>query len=157
MKDYKRITHMHERASTRLVRTVCIVIGTMAVIVGVVGIIIPLLPTTPFLLLAAACYARSSRRLYDWLISNRWCGRYVRSYRAGEGIPVRVKALTILLLWLTIGFSALIIVSNVIVKITLLLVAIGVTKHVMLLPTYKATGQKKISIEPVCRDCTVED
>ncbi|MGD9380161.1 MAG: YbaN family protein [candidate division WOR-3 bacterium] len=157
MRDYQRTTRASEKASTRLVRTVCIVIGTMAVVVGVIGIVIPLLPTTPFLLLAAACYARSSRRLYDWLISNRWCGKYVRSYREGEGISVGVKALTIFLLWLTIGLSALFIVSNIIVKITLLLIAIGVTAHILLLPTFRATGQKKSSITPVCRDCSAKD
>jgi hypothetical protein len=90
-------------------------------------------------------------------MSNRWCGKYVRSYREGEGIPVRVKALTVFLLWLTISFSALFIVSNIIVKITLLLIAIGVTAHVILLPTCKATGQKKNSIVPVCRDCSAKD
>ncbi len=148
---------MDARGPKRIERIVCIVVGSIAVVVGIIGIVVPLLPTTPFLLLAAACYARSSQRLYNWLMSNKWCGKYIKSYRSGAGIPVKAKALSIVLLWLTIGFSVFLIVSNLLVKITLLLIAIGVTVHVMLLPTYRDTIQKKNRMAPNYRDCSVED
>ena len=89
-----------------LIRTLLLVSGTLCVVLGVLGMFLPVLPTTPFLLLAAICYARSSKRFYNWLMTNRWCGAYIRNYREGRGIPLKQKVLTILLLWLTIGYAA---------------------------------------------------
>jgi uncharacterized membrane protein YbaN (DUF454 family) len=97
---------------------------------GILGIFLPLLPTTPFLLLAAACYARSSPRLYRWLHENRWFGAYLTNYRAGRGLPVRAKVITIAILWLAIGIS--IVVTPILwVRILLLLIASGVTMHLL--------------------------
>ncbi|MBT6146043.1 MAG: YbaN family protein, partial [Gemmatimonadetes bacterium] len=72
-------------------RILFFVIGTMSVVAGVVGILLPLIPTTPFLLLAAWCYARSSERFYRLLLSNRWLGPYIRNYRDGRGMSLRAK------------------------------------------------------------------
>jgi len=93
------------------------------------------LPTTPFLLLAAACYARSSQRFYHWLLYNRWFGNYIRNYRQRRGIPLKVKVLTITLLWVTIGVSAIFAVQSLVVRIILVLIAIGVSIHVLSLKT----------------------
>lgn len=112
--------------------------GSLSVALGVVGMFLPILPTTPFLLLAAACYARSSRRFYVWLLTNRWCGDYIRNYREGRGIPLRQKALTIALLWLTIGASATFAVSIWWVRLLLLVVASAVTLHLLHIPTYRS-------------------
>ena len=68
------------KVRNRLLKSVLISIGTLSVFLGFLGIFIPLLPTTPFLLLAAACYIRSSDRFYQWLIDNKWLGRYIRDY-----------------------------------------------------------------------------
>ncbi len=65
-----------------------IVAGTICVCLGVAGIFLPLLPTTPFLLLAAVCYAGSSPRFYHWLMNNRWFGRYIKNYREGKGLTL---------------------------------------------------------------------
>ena len=100
---------------------------------GIIGVFIPILPTTPFLLLAAACYMRSSERFYRWLISNRIFGAYVSGYIEGRGMPVRIKILTILLLWLTIGLTVTFGVQNMIIRIVLICVAIGVTTHIILI------------------------
>ncbi len=114
----------------RLIRVVLIIAGTIFVGLGVLGIFLPLLPTTPFLLLAAACYARSSERFYNWLLNNKWFGRYIKNYREGKGIPLKVKVLSISLLWITIIFSAAFIVHNVFIRVILIIIAIGVTIHI---------------------------
>lgn len=111
--------------------------GTLSLGLGVIGIFVPLLPTTPFLLLAAACYARGSRRLHDWLMSRPRLGEYIRRYREGLGIPLLSKIFTIGLLWATISFSALVAVESTAVRVLLFLIAAGVTTHLLTLPTFK--------------------
>jgi len=111
--------------------------GTLSTGLGIIGVFVPILPTTPFLLLAAACYMRSSDRFYRWLINNRIFGAYVRSYIEGRGMPVRVKIFTISLLWLTIGLTVAFGVHNTVVRILLLCVAAGVTVHIALIKKRK--------------------
>ena len=120
-----------------LSRTLLIVCGTLCVALGVVGMFLPVLPTTPFLLLAAVCYARSSRRFYDWLMTNRWCGEYIRNYREGRGIPLKQKVLIALLLWLTIGYAAWFVVSLWWLKLILFGIAVAVTIHLIGIKTLK--------------------
>ena len=98
---------------------------------------LPVLPTTPFLLLAATCYARSSERFYHWLMTNRWFGEYIKNYREGRGIPLKQKVVTILLLWLTIGSTAWLAISQWWVRLILLGIAVGVTIHLAKVKTYK--------------------
>ncbi len=111
--------------------------GTLSIGLGIIGIFVPILPTTPFLLLAAACYMRSSERFYQWLIGNRIFGAYVKNYIEGRGMPARIKVLTILLLWLTIGLTVTFGVQNTIVRVVLICVAIGVTTHIILIKKRK--------------------
>jgi uncharacterized membrane protein YbaN (DUF454 family) len=111
--------------------------GTLSTGLGIIGIFVPILPTTPFLLLAAACYMRSSERFYHWLINNRIFGAYVRNYIEGRGMPIRIKIFTILLLWLTIGLSIAFGVQNIVIRIVLICVAIGVTAHICLIKKRK--------------------
>lgn len=120
-----------------LIRKVLIVAGTLFVGLGIVGIFLPILPTTPFLLLAAACYARSSERFYRWLLNHRWFGKYIRTYQEGKGIPVKAKALSISLIWLTIFSSVIFVVHPLIVRIILIVIAIGVTIYLLSLPTLR--------------------
>lgn len=120
-----------------LTRNLLIMGGTLCVALGIVGMFFPVLPTTPFLLLAAFFYARSSKRFYHWLMTNRWFGDYIRNYREGRGIPLKQKMLTILLLWLTIGYTVLFIVSPGWVKLILLGIAAGVTIHLIKIKTLK--------------------
>jgi uncharacterized membrane protein YbaN (DUF454 family) len=115
--------------SAALKRYLLIALGTMCLAIGIVGIFTPILPTTPFLLLAAFCYLRSSARFHRWLMNNRVFGGYIRSYTEGRGIPLKVKLFTIALLWVTIGISIWL-VANMIVTIVLLVVAVGVTLHI---------------------------
>jgi uncharacterized membrane protein YbaN (DUF454 family) len=130
-----------ERSSRRWVRWLLVAAGFLFVGLGVVGAFLPLLPTTPFLLLAAACFARSSERFYRWLLGNRWFGAYVRDYREGRGIPVRIKIITVGALWVVICLSACLAVSNLVVRIILLLVAAAVTAHILLIRPKKGGGK----------------
>ena len=107
--------------------------GTLSTGLGIIGIFVPILPTTPFLLLAAACYMRSSERFYRWLISNRIFGAYVRNYIEGKGMPIWIKVLTILVLWLTIGLTATFGVQNMVIRIVLICIALGVTTHIIMI------------------------
>ena len=104
---------------------------------GIIGIFMPVLPTTPFLLLAAACYARSSKKFYNWLLTNKWFGNYIRNYLQGKGIPIQVKILAITLLWLTIVLSVIFAVHSLFIRLLLILIAIGVTLHILSVPTLK--------------------
>jgi len=109
--------------------------GTLFVGVAVLGIFLPLLPTTPFLLLAAACYARSSERFYQWLLNQKQLGGHIRNYREKKGIALHIKVLTLSLLWLTIGYSALVAVDILWMRVLLLLIAVAVTVHMLRFPT----------------------
>jgi hypothetical protein len=94
------------------VRYALIAIGTMALVLGVIGIFVPMLPTTPFLLLAAACYLRSSERMHRWLVEHPKLGCYVRDFVSGKGIPLRGKVLALGLMWITSQASWVIVVNR---------------------------------------------
>lgn len=121
----------------KLIRILLISGGTLSVSLGILGIFLPLLPTTPFLLLAAICYARSSEKFYHWLMTNRWCGNYIRNYREGNGLPLKQKVLTIVLLWLTIGHTVLLVITAWPVRLLLFSIAIAVTFHLIRIKTLK--------------------
>lgn len=78
-----------------LARWIWLLLGALAVALGIVGAFLPLLPTTPFMILAAYCFARSSPRAHAWLLNNRWFGQQVRDYYAGKGISVRIKLISV--------------------------------------------------------------
>jgi uncharacterized membrane protein YbaN (DUF454 family) len=124
----------------RLKKQLFCIIGTIFLGIGIIGIFIPILPTTPFLLLAAFCYMRGSPRLYRMLLGNRFVGEYLKNYLEGKGMPVRVKIWTLGLLWLTIGLTIIFAVSSVIVRLLLLAVLIGVTAHILLIKTIRNSG-----------------
>lgn len=128
--------------SNKLRQKILFVAGTVSVGIGVIGIFVPLLPTTPFLLLAAACYMRSSERFYRWLLNNRFFGTYVSNYMEGKGVPLRIKIYTIVLLWGTISLSIFLISPSTVVKIVLLVVAVGVTLHIILLRGVKGNKNR---------------
>jgi uncharacterized protein len=121
----------------KIKKAVLISAGVLCVVLGFIGIFIPILPTTPFLLLAAFFFTRSSNRALHWLENNRWFGKYIRNYRAGLGMPAREKVVTLTLLWLTIGFSAIFLIENGWVRMVLFVVAVGVTAHLMRIKTYR--------------------
>lgn len=135
----KRLPANDRRPGNSLGRVFLIIGGSQALGLALLGVILPLLPTTPLLLLAAVCYGRSSARLYHWMHHNALFGEYLRRYRAREGIPVRVKLFTLGLLWAGILSSALLFIPGRLwpVRIMLLLVAVGVSIHVLTIKTFR--------------------
>lgn len=120
---------------TTLRKGVLAAIGIISVGLGTIGVFLPLLPTTPFLLLAAACFIRSSDRLYNWLIHHRWFGRYIRNYREHRAITLSAKIVTLTLLWCAIGYSAVFVAGTWWLRALLAAIAIGVTTHILILKT----------------------
>lgn len=84
---------------TKTKRMLWIAAGAFFLLLGVIGAILPVLPTTPFLLLTSACWARGSQPFYHWLLHNRFFGRSIRDYIEGRGIPLRTKIWSMMILW----------------------------------------------------------
>ena len=108
--------------------------GLLCVMLGLLGAVLPLLPTTPFLLVAAACFERSSPRLQRWLFSNRLFGDALRRYRNGEGMPRRSKIVLLVMLWGAVGFSLWRLASEPLWWVLLLLICGAVTVHILRIP-----------------------
>jgi hypothetical protein len=121
----------------RLLRWILIITGTFLVGIGILGIFLPLLPTTIFFILAAVCYARSSEKFYVWLMHNRYFGKYIRNYKMGNGMTLASKIVSITLLWTAILISAFYGVENFYIRILLILIAVGVTIHLLWIKTSK--------------------
>jgi uncharacterized membrane protein YbaN (DUF454 family) len=115
--------------------------GIVFTVLGVAGIFLPLLPTTPFLLLAAACFSRSSAPLYAWISQHRFFGKKIQYYRVYKAISLKSKLLSLALLWLTIGYSAFFAVKTIWLKIILFVIAAGVSMHLL---SFRTLTQKMI-------------
>jgi hypothetical protein len=114
-------------------RRLFVVAGSISLALGIIGIILPILPTTPFLLLAAICYMRGSQRLYNALLSNRFVGNYIRNYLEGRGMSLKMKIWTLSLLWIAIILTAVLATDSITIRIILLIVLIGVTTHILMI------------------------
>lgn len=104
-------------------RALLIATGAVAMVFAILGVVLPLLPATPFLLIASACFVRSSDTLYQRLMSNRIFGTYIRNFREGHGIPLRAKIVTLMILWASLAIS---IIRVELVVLELALVGSGV-------------------------------
>ncbi len=118
-----------------LKKIILISAGTISAGLGIAGIFLPVLPTTPFLLLAAYCYSHSSERFYNRLLNNKLCGPYIAAYRNGSGISLRHKITAIATLWITITLSAIFFATALWARILLGIIAIGVTIHLAKMKT----------------------
>ena len=104
--------------------------GFISLILGIIGIALPILPTTPFLLLASAAFAKTSERFDKWLLNNKILGAYIRNYREGKGLPVKIKIITISLLWITIIISILFLMKLFWLQLVLIFIAMAVSIHI---------------------------
>jgi uncharacterized membrane protein YbaN (DUF454 family) len=134
--------------SDKLKRRLFVIAGSIALAIGVIGIIMPVLPTTPFLLLAAICYMRGSQRLYNALLCNRFIGSYVRNYLEGRGMSLKMKIWTLSLLWAAIVCTAVLVTHSLIIRIILAFVLIGVTIHIILIKTVKNNLKPTNNLRP---------
>tara|TARA_B100000029_G_C16963620_1_gene737244 strand:+ start:54 stop:482 length:429 start_codon:yes stop_codon:yes gene_type:complete len=109
--------HKAKESNNLFIKILWISLGSFFVALAALGVALPGLPTTPFLILAAACYIRSSQKLYDWLISNKTFGPYLKDYREGKGIPKKAKILAISMIILFVGSSVIFGIEDQILKI----------------------------------------
>lgn len=122
-------------------RPLLIAAGALSLSVGVVGILLPVLPTTPFLLLTAACWLRSSKRLHDWLLGHPFFGSHLRGYLQHRAVPLRTKIGALVFLWASLGLSA-VLVNSLHVQIALGVVGVAVTVHLVRLKTLRQDDGK---------------
>ena len=119
-------------------KTLFVLLGAVSLLLGLVGIFVPLLPTTPFLLLAAALWVRSSPRLSAWLLAPRRRGPDIRNVRENRAIPLRAKILSVTLLWATLLYCIFFVVEEWWwAQLALLAVAVGVTWHILSFATLR--------------------
>ena len=108
------------------------ILGLLSLTLGVIGIFVPLLPTTPFLLLAAGCFFRSSKTLYDKLINSKHLGRYIRDYRENKRIPLQAKVFSLILLWASLIYCIFFVANGTLwLQILLAIILVGVTIHIV--------------------------
>ena len=125
-------------------RALWFIAGMICLVFGMVGIVLPILPTTPLLLAAAACFCKSSTRMYDWLLGNKWFGEYIKNYKEGRGLPMRTKIWALTVLWVTIGVSTVFFLNRLLppqlvlpMQLIMVAVAIAVSAHILRLPTFR--------------------
>jgi uncharacterized membrane protein YbaN (DUF454 family) len=118
-------------------KIIFVILGTISLVLGIVGIFVPLLPTTPFLLLSAAAYCKGSTRLYNRLLNQKYLGPYIRNFKENKAIPLRAKIYAVTLLWSTIGYCILFLSLPVCIRIILGFIATGVTGHILSFKTLK--------------------
>lgn len=87
-------------------RSLLYIAGWLSLALGVIGAFLPILPTTPFLLLASACFMRSSPKAAEWMLNNRYFGEYLRDFQENRGIPFGVKIRAIVIMWASLAVSA---------------------------------------------------
>ncbi|MBS1513749.1 MAG: YbaN family protein [Bacteroidetes bacterium] len=136
-KSNKKISKFNKQA--------LVLAGHSFVGLGILGMILPLMPTTVFLLLAAACYAKSSPQFYSWLHTNKYFGKHLKNYKDKKGTPLSVKVFSLVFLWLSMLFSIYTIKDNsnfIYITILLLIIAGAVTIHLLTLKTYKEKEEK---------------
>lgn len=124
-----------QRAGGRIIKLCLLAAGILSTALAILGIFLPLLPTVPLLLLAAACFARSSETFYRWLLEHRYLGPWLQPYLDGGGIPRRARIKAIALVWLTITASAFLFVPLLWVRALMFAIATLVTIYLLRLPT----------------------
>lgn len=130
--DYSNEVHL---SGSKVARYGLITLGSLSLALGTLGVFLPVLPTTPFLLLTAACYARGSTRIYNWLMNNRYFGAYIRSWRNEKRIPARIKILAITMILFTICSSITFVIPFLMAKIFTGLIGIAVILYIARYPS----------------------
>jgi uncharacterized membrane protein YbaN (DUF454 family) len=130
------------RFKNKAVKGLLLFVGWLSVVLGVIGIFLPIMPTTPFLLLAAACFVRTSPKFYNWLVGHPRLGKYLVYYLEGKGIPLKAKIYTIALMAISMSVTSYI-VPLLAVKILLPLVGVLVALYIVRQPTLDLSPASK--------------
>ena len=127
-----------EIKSNLFFRILWLALGLLFTVIGLIGLIVPGLPTTPLMIVAAACFFRSSKRLFNWVLSNKYFGNYVKDFREGRGMPRKAKFIALGFIWLFVSISVFVGIPDhlVYLKILTLLAACTGTGVIITLPTY---------------------
>lgn len=107
------------------------ILGLLSLGLGILGAFLPVLPTTPLLLLSAALFLKSNRKLYDWLMNHPKMGPYISNFLKHKAIPLRVKVVSITTLWLTLLYCAIFVAEHWALRVFFIILAIGVTIHIL--------------------------
>ena len=119
---------------SRAKKILLVTAGSLLLVLAALGMVLPVLPTTPFVLLAALCFSSSSDRMYNLVLQNRYFGSYIENYRTKQGVPKSVKIRSIIVLWALLILSG-ILVDQLWIRLLLVAVGVGVTTHLLLLKT----------------------
>lgn len=111
--------------------------GILLLAIGVIGIFLPVLPTTIFLILASACFVKSSPKANEWLRNHKILGVYLKNYQDKTGLTIKSKVINIIFLWITISVSAFLLTESLPIKILLFAIATGVSIHLIMIKTKK--------------------
>ena len=121
-----------------MMKWILLPLGFLSVALGILGIFLPLLPTTPFLLLAAAIFYRSSPRAHSWLLNHRYLGTYIRHFCETKSIPLRVKIISVSLVWITFLHGAFFLLDEkFIFQCGMILLAAGITCYILSFKTLR--------------------
>lgn len=118
-------------------KIILVVLGLFSLVLGVIGIFLPVLPTTPFLLLSATLFLRSNKDLYNWLLAHPYLGEYIRNFKEHKAIPLRVKVISVSLVWVTLLYCALFVAHKWWMSALFVAIAMGVTVHILHYKTLK--------------------
>jgi len=111
--------------------------GVLLVAIGFIGIFLPILPTTIFLILASACFIKSSPKANEWLRNHKILGMFIKNYQDGSGLTVKSKIFNITFLWIMISASAIFFTELWYIRLLLFAIAVGVTIHLLMIKTKK--------------------
>tara|TARA_B100000945_G_C20033295_1_gene435533 strand:+ start:67 stop:498 length:432 start_codon:yes stop_codon:yes gene_type:complete len=117
LNDLDKNIHTAKETKNPIAKILWIVLGSFFVMIGAIGAVVPGLPTTLFLILAAACYIRSSQKLYDWLIENKTFGPYLKDYREGKGMPKNAKILAVSMIIIFAGYAVIFAIEDLAIRI----------------------------------------
>jgi uncharacterized protein len=124
-------------------RWVLISCGWISIACGVIGIFLPIMPTVPFLLLAAACFAKSSERFHRWLMDHNHLGPLLHDYLKGAGIPLRAKLMALSMIWVSFPTSVVLFAEALWLKVLLIAAAVAVSSYLLSLPTAPPNDRQK--------------
>ena len=139
-RDYSHEVRKHRFKS---VQVAFAAMGTLSLLLGIAGVFLPILPTTPFLLLATACYARSSRRFYNWLLNHPAFGPLIVEWRTYRSIPLRVKRVAVATMVLTFGSSILFVVKDGRMQLALAIFGLIMAIRLYRIPSRDRPGLQK--------------